>query len=278
MEVRESIANLDSSAWPLLGRLAESEGACFLDLTQLRRVTPDGVVALLLMTRSRQGRYTILSLPEKRGPVYRHLVRIDLVHLLRLWGYTRFERVQAYDRSPPVGPDAPFSKTLISISDEHEGAVGLVCKYIDDAYPSKATTLKTVFTELLNNLRDHSSSDDAPFYCTQVHAMEGGLHIAFGDIGVGFKASLAGNPSLPAFPTQAHALRAAVVDAASGLSHLNPDRGGGLQRAFNAVADLGGHYRVRSYDGGAHLLSDGTPSFGLSPHNFPGTLTGISLP
>ena len=277
-EFRAALTALDASAWPTLGALASHTGPAFLDLTDVQSVTPAGVAALLLVTRSRQRVYTILDLPSRRSPVFKYLVEINLVHLVRFWCGTRFAGPQDCDRSPAPAPGSLFSQTLISI-DEPDAAEGLMTSFLAEHYPDQATPLRTVLTELLNNLRDHPKSpSNAPFYCVQMHALKHGLQIAFGDLGPGFRTTLARNPDLPPYPSEADALHAAVVEARSSLSHVHPTRGGGLRRALTAVKDLGGHYRVLSIDGAAHLSDDGTPAFGTSEAAFPGTVTWINLP
>ena len=277
-EFRASLPALDASAWPMLGALAAHTGPAFLDLSGLRAVTPAGVAALLLVTRTRQGVFTILELPDRRSPVFKYLVQIRLVHLLRVWSNVRFDRPQDYNRPPDLAPGSLFSQTLISI-DKPDAAADLMTSFLDDHYPRRAAKLRTVFTELLNNLSDHSwTSDGTPFFCVQMHALRSGLQIAFGDLGPGFRTSLARNPDLPAYSTEAQALHAAIVEAKSSMAHTHPTRGGGLRRALTAVAELGGQYRVLSLDGSARLSADRTPTFGTPEDAFPGTLAWIDLP
>ena len=276
---RVALTALDEGSWEILGDLANCEGACFLDLRGLTKVTPGGVVALLLMTRSRRRRFTILSLPEKRSRAFVHLKRIDLVHLVRLWGFARFERNADYDRSPPVTGGGTFTKTLISASSEHDSVFELMTRYISTTYPSQASRLKMIFTELLNNITDHASGGaEKPFYCIQMEALPMGLQLSFGDLGVGYRASLASNPTLDPFETEAEALHGAIVLELSRMSHVNPERGGGLCRALKAVEELGGRYRVLSYNGTATADTSDPLSFATIAGSFPGTLTWIDLP
>ena len=274
-DLSESLSSLDEGAWEALGRLAQCEGAGFLDLSRVEVVTPGGVVALLLMTRCRQRRFTSIELPQRKTPAYAYLRRIDLVHIARFWGSARFD-TRNYDGAPPMSDTSAFTKTLIPGHEEHEQAFDLMVRYIDETYPARATELRMVFTELLNNITDHASGE-GPFYCVQMHALPRGLQVSFGDLGVGFRASLGANPNLPPFESESDALHGAIVEELSGLSHLNPDRGGGLHHALRTVAELGGRYRVVSYDGTA-ASSGGPPTFGPLAHAFPGTLTWIDLP
>ncbi len=276
---RISITELDERTWEDLGHLAHHDGACFIDISGVERVTPGGVVALLLMTLCRRRRWTIIKLPKRGTKAINHLKRINLVHLVRVWGNARFEGPENYAATPGPSSRSAFTQTLISESPDYDSVFDLMTRYFEDAYPEDCTRLKTVFTELLNNITDHAEEGNRkPFYCIQMHALPNGLQLSFGDLGMGFKASLALNPTLPAFQTEAEALHGANVDELSSMSHLNPGRGGGLRRALNTVTELGGSYRVLSHDGVASISAGPVPTFGSLAQSFPVTMAWFDLP
>lgn len=280
----ESLTTLDEHSWEVLTGLSAIQGTCILDLSQIETVTPAGVVALLLfakgrMTQDGRRRPTRIETPPARSQAFKRLEQIDLLYLLRYFSQVRFVNLNRYNPAPPTPKLSNHTKTLIAGSPQRDTTHDLMRRYLEHAYPERADRLKGVFSELLNNINDHAGNQqDMPFHCIQMQTTSGGLELAFGDLGVGFRASLARNPENPAYTDESSALRAAIIESRSGKGHENPDRGGGLTRALEAVSDLGGCFRVLSRDGLATSQDPESPSFDPLPEVFPATMVWVRLP
>jgi hypothetical protein len=268
---------MDEGAWATLAEMAEHEGPCRLDLSDVETITPAGAVGIVLMTRSRRRRYTNIILPPKKGRATRYLKLIDFFHLTRAYGHVRFDRVVDYGRGT-LG-EISFTKLLMSDSPDYDSVHTVIHHHFETAYPDTANELKVVFSEVLTNIHDHAGSEEAPpFHCVQVQTSKSGLQLTFGDLGVGFRASLARNPRLGPFDTEADALEGAIVHGHSGRSHINASRGGGLKRALDHVLQLNGRYRAVSRDGLAVSSPVVESAFSALEYAFPGVIVGINIP
>lgn len=268
---------LDESTWPLLAEVAAHDGPCVLDLSGVKIITPSGAVGMVLMTRSRRRYLTIVILPPRKGKASAYLQLIDFLHLARVYGNVRFDRPVDYGRV--TMKEISFTKLLISGSDDYVTAHDVIHRHFETVYPGNVRELKVVFSEVLNNIQDHASSEgNSPFFCVQVQTGRQGLQLTFGDLGVGFRTSLARNPELSPFSDEPAALEGAIVHGYSSCSHINPERGGGLKRALDHVVRLRGDYRVVSKDGVACMSAAHGMAFSTLSHPFPGAIVGISIP
>ena len=276
--LNERINELDERVWALFAEVAGHNGPCILDLREMATISPGGLVGLVLMTRSRRRMYTNIIAPPKKSPVSGYLGSIDFFHLMRGHGNARFERPIDYSRQQLKPTEVAFTKLLVSESKDYDSTHRVIQQHIEVQYPETAAKLKTVFTEVLNNIRDHAGEDAPPFYCIQVQTYKSGLQLAFGDLGIGFKGSFQRNPGLPAFETEMHALEGAICHGYSSRSHINEERGGGLRHALDHVLKLEGSYRVLSRDGLASASAANPLTIEAFDSPFPGSMVWIDLP
>lgn len=276
--LNERINTLDERVWALFAEVAGHDGPCILDLREMTTISPGGLVGLVLMTRSRRRLYTNIIAPPKKSPVSGFLGSVDFYHLMRGHGNARFERPVDYSRQQLKPSEVAFTKLLVSESKDYDSTHRVIQRHIEEQYPETASKLKTVFTEVLNNICDHAGESAPPFYCIQVQTYKSGLQLAFGDLGIGFKESLQQNPKLPALESEAHALEGAIRHGYSSRSHINEERGGGLRRALDHVLKLEGSYRVLSRDGLASASAANPLAFEVFDCPFPGSIVWIDLP
>ena len=281
-----TLTDLDEQVWEQLALVAGCPGTCFLDLSGIKRVTPAGAIGLLLfakgrMTKSSQRLTTRVETPREQSSEFELLKQIDLIHLLRVHSQFQFvDRLRGgYDQAPPVPKLSAYTKTLIQGSKDREGVAEVMRRALQKSYPAESDKLLSLFSELINNIEHHTTCNGHPsFHCVQTRANRDCLELAFGDLGPGFMTTLARNPQNPHYLTDTDALRAAMVEGRSSMSHELEYRGGGLRRALAIVSELGGTYRVVSNDGLAQLNGSMDATYSTLSGNLKATMVWARLP
>jgi hypothetical protein len=270
---------LGKDSWTVLAQAARTPCCCVLDMGEVAVAYPPGAVALMLALeyRAKQGLLTQLH-PPRSADVLNYLERIDLFR--RAAAFTKFSSDVSGLSCNRRNASALFTELLAPRDDGVQTALNVVENFVRRHGASKFTCIYTAMEETLGNVDDHSllGHGVAESYA-QVQVYRGWIEIALGDLGVGFRASLAENPELPAMCSERDALRAALVQRYSRLSHVDSMRGGGLRQALSVVAKSGGAARVQSHGATAIQCHGQTePLIGSSTYHFPGTLLHFRIP
>lgn len=275
--MERSFQYLGQAEWAALAQLAICADACCCDLRDVRCVYPPGVVALILLARHRakSGLTTAVRAPLDQD-VLNYLERIDA--LARLNGLVEFDRDLSRLASNRRNPASTFTEVLTPEDPEFENALELIWSHFEREVPAELPLVFSAFEEVFRNIGEHSDPARAggAFCCVQVQVYEQAIELAFGDLGVGFLATLRANRQLPPLANETAALRGVLLHAYSRHAHEN--RGGGLRRASDVVARLEGDFRVISRDGVGRRYRGEGHRFSNIPHAFPGTLVWMRIP
>lgn len=274
-----SITYLGAESWRSFSQWAHDLGACTCDLAKTVQVYPPGVVALLLLARyrSEQGLATRI-IPPQSADVLNYLERIDF--FANVSTHAALTENVAYLQGNRRKHSGMFTELLTPTEHGFPEAKEVIWGFLK-RFHIQHTNVYSVFDEVLSNIADHSAPDGGPpaYSCAQVQIYQDKIELAFGDLGVGFRESLARNPDLPRFTSDRDALRAALLERSSRLAHTDRARGGGLRRAVDVVHQFGGTVDILSWQGKAWQV----PRFNLpqiksvSP-GFPGTLVRMMIP
>jgi hypothetical protein len=267
---------------------AAPEGRVLFDATHVRWADPYGMIGLLALGDivARRGEQPVLKLPDS-GDVVSYMARMAFFdHAQRM-----FELHGAYPRARSDGvSDVLLEITAISShADVHhivdlvnERGLRILTSQLN--YPSReAFQFSVILSEVCQNIIEHAEASG--WVATQTYNWKKAVGrkvvvIAVMDLGIGFRASLAG----------AHAARysrwddAAALEAAFMHGHTrfhDPGRGQGLQQIRKMVARWGGRVSIRSgtariadvpeWDTASELLIENLPQL-------PGAQIGIVLP
>lgn len=274
--------------WSELAKAAAAPELFVCDLSRTMVVYPPGVVALALITHARAeaGRATRLVLPPTNHDVLNYLGRIDFFEHIHpdtvldgdVSSLSRHRR----------NPSSRFTE-LIAIREQGFGDVAeVVWTHLKEQSLEEAQSVFPAFEELLTNIAEHSAPGaDRPARClVQVQMYAGEVDLAFGDLGLGYLATLRQNPELPSLAVETEALRGVLVEGYSRLGHRDEDRGGGLRHVHDTVRRLEGRMELLSKDGLARADAEWGGRRGAGPEirterlpiPFPGTMAWIQLP
>jgi hypothetical protein len=284
-------ASLDERTFDAVVRGLEGDAAerRLFDGTHVRWADPYGMLGLLTVgtVAGRSGELPILQLPESaevlsymaRMGFYQHAERAFEIHGVR--GRPRGEG----------GPDVLLEITAIhSHADVHtivdlvnERGLAILTKQL--RYPMReAFQFSVVLSEVCQNIIEHAEAGG--WVATQTYTWKrrlGGRRvvvIAVMDLGIGFKASLAGTHATryPGRWSDATALEAAFLHGQTRFH--DPGRGQGLQQIRKQVGRWNGRVSIRS--GTARIADvpdwDDTPPLEEHLPSLPGAQIGIILP
>jgi hypothetical protein len=109
-----------------------------------------------------------------------------------------------------------------------------------------AQGLMGAMTEIEDNIHVHSERPDDGVVAFRGSAIE--FEFVVADSGVGMLASLRRSPDYASLDDAGNALRMALQDGTSRLSHVEANRGYGFRNLFRNLANLNGELRFRSDD------------------------------
>ena len=276
--MKKTFSFLGQTEWPALSALANAEERCECDLSETRVAYPAGVVALVLtaVRQAEAGRPMSIRLPQS-SDVSNYLERIDF--------FAKLSELAEFDPDPADlarnrrYPADTLTEVLTPEDEDFDAVLDLTWSHFRAETPETLTQFYSAFEEVLRNIRDHSRPDAVPaFACVQVQVYRNSVEFAFGDLGVGFLATLRQNPELTGLRSESEAIESALVHWRSRLGHEDPDRGGGLRRAADVVQALGGEMKVLSGNGTGGVRGHGRPAFGTLGMRFPGSLVWMKLP
>lgn len=287
--MRRNVTFLGHKEWGPLSRACLDERLFTCDMRDTVRVYPPGVVALALVThhRAASGWQTRIQPPEDDG-VLTYLGRIDFFDQIHSDAHVvgDLSWLQGHRRRSSEG----FSELIAARDQRFDDVAEVVWNHLQEEAPDEAQPTFTAFEELLSNIEQHSApSQDQPAQSfVQVQAYQGEIDLAFGDLGVGYRASLRENPDLHALADEAEALRGVLVEGHSRFRNRE-ERGGGLRYVARRVRGLRGRMKILSGDGLARCESGRDdrapgrqdrldPKLSTIDDAFPGTMAWIQLP
>lgn len=271
---------LGVDCWGAFARAAEDTSVSTCDLSGTITAYPAGVVGLLLLAhhRARLGQPLRVQ-PPTNPDLLNYLERIDLFSRLAecadiAGDVEHLRRNRRYESNR-------FTEIIDPANRGFSEVLSVIWEFFERTDPTRKERAFGIFDEVLANIRDHSSPEApaAAACCVQIQVYRRSIELAFGDLGVGFRTSLSCNPHLRRYATDAQALKAAVLERHSRLSHEDQNRGGGLRRAFDLVHEVGGSGRILTRNG--RVQQTGVifrPIFGTTESTFPGTLAQFLLP
>ena len=268
--------DFNADAWATVAAACGESGAT-VDLADVAYVHPPGAVALVLAARARNqaARSPLVVVPPTSGEVRTYLERVDVVAKLEALGtdVSGFDDVRHHGRHA----SAAFTEVL-----DEEGGLGAVLPVVWSFLvlqlgQATARAAYSPLVALVSNVDHHAdpTGGPPPPAAAHVQVYSNRIELAVGDLGAGFRASLAQNPAYVALPTDEAALRAAVRDGAT--RHADPRHGGDVARVVRRVRALGGHVRLQSRSGGARATAPRV-DYQTTPVAFPGTLVSLRLP
>lgn len=268
--------NIGSESWPELARLCQQAEPCVIDLRHTERVYPPGAVGLVLLARYRADLgHRTLFLPPVSDGLRAYLRRIDffdnlegLVDIEDDLSDTAHHRRNRSDR---------FTE-ILNVQEGIDDALQVIWAFLKREVSSdQLQSTYSAFDELLTNIDMHASLGQRTktFACVQTQVYSNRIEMAFGDLGVGFLATLRANPLHRHLDSDEEALRGALEN---GISRFHDEaHGDGLRRVALRTEALQGQLIVASKHGLARWLR-GTRSYESMSSPHPGTMTWIRIP
>lgn len=269
-----------STAEPLITQTCQ-EGAEVIDLSDCTFADIGGIVRLVLLVRhlaSRQHPVTLV-IPKNEG-VQSYLERANAFQ--EMHGLCQLdqsiEHLRGHGRYP--------TKKLVEIRPlEEEGQVRAITDGFSAALKAQRNVsgqvidaVERILYETLQNIPEHADPHGTLGVHNGLAALQRyswRLCVSVGDLGIGIRESLTGNPQFPPDKyDHARAIEAAITGASR---HGDCGRGGGLMSVVRAVESLGGSLSIRS--GSAIVRTDellGRSAVSCAP--FPGTQIDIVVP
>lgn len=252
-----------------------------IDLKNCSFAEVSGMVRLVLLARHLKihGRAIQVLIPEDEG-VQSYLERANAFR--ELSGLCTFdqsiEHLQRHGRNP--------TNRLVELRPlEEQGQIRTIVECFSTGLKAHRNigsdiidTIDRVLFETLQNIPDHADPDGTIGVQHGLAALQRyswRLCLSVGDLGVGIRQSLTGNPR---FPPDRYDHARAIEAAISGSSrHADIGRGGGLMSVVAAVQKVGGWLRVRSGDTAIIITAEDNRR--IDPCTlFPGTQIDISVP
>ncbi len=252
-----------------------------VDLRDCSFAEVSGMVRLVLLAHhlSSQGRFIRVLIPEDTD-VQSYLERTNTFRQLE--GLCTFdepiEHLQQHDRVPtdrlvglrPLEEQGQIRAILEGFSSGLKAHRNIASDIID--------AIDKVLFETLQNIPDHAVPDGAVGAHHGMAALQRyswRLCLSVGDLGMGIRESLTGNPK---FPPDRYDHARAIEAAITGSSrHADIGRGGGLMSVVAAIQKVGGWLRVRSGDAGIVITAEDNRRIEQCAF-FPGTQIDISVP
>ena len=268
--------DLNANAWDTVAAACGESGST-VDLTDVAYVHPPGAVALVLAARARieAARSPLIVVAPTSAEVRTYLERVDVVAKLEALGtdVSEFSDVRHHARHA----SAAFTEVL-----DEEGGLEAVLPVvwsflIRQLGQAGARAAYSPLVALVSNVDRHADPTGGPPPAAAAHVQvySNRIELAVGDLGAGFRASLAQNPEYVSLQTDEDALRAAIRDGAT--RHADPHHGGDVARVVRRVRALGGHVRLQSRSGSARATRPRV-DYRTTLTAFPGTLVSLRLP
>lgn len=271
--------SFDEEYIPTLGKYARYPGGLTVDFSDIKWITPAGIVGAFLITqyRSESGLWTLVSPPEEtdvlnylgRIDFFRHLpkravLKQDVSHL------QRHQRNESHDFTTILPLDGENIREICDV----------VISFLQDQMPSRWRQVYSPFEEMLSNIENHASHGlrHSVFSCAHVQRYSNRMELAVGDLGVGFLKTMQDNPDNSDLSSEEDAIRGAFEEGRSRLNKTNDYRGGGLQRVSRITKNLEGQLTLRTGDGLLEQYSGGRRQYRSLSGSLPGTIGWIRLP
>jgi hypothetical protein len=242
-------------------------------------VYPSGIVGLtlLLQHRAQKGRHTVL-IPPQNEDVLSYLGRIDFfTHLpseVEVQG--NIEHLKGRRRR-----DSPrFTEILLPDNQGFSDVCAVVMRFLEQQVSSGWRRAYRAFEEVISNI-DHHASFRLPgdvFSCAQVQVYTNRIELAFGDLGVGFLATLRANPAHAYLDSHKEALKGALARKYTRWHREDEHHGGGLHQIGKLLAEIGGRMEIVTYDGYVKQGPSGRRNYNTWTIPFPGTLVWVRMP
>lgn len=271
---------LDASTAEAFVRETCNGSANTIDLKSCSFAEVSGLVRLVLLARhlTLRGRTLQVLIPEDEG-VQSYLERANAFR--ELDGLCTFdqpiEHLQRHGRYP--------TNKLVELRPLQEGQIRAIVECFSGGLKAHRNisseiidAVERVLFETLQNIPDHANPEGTigtHYGLAALQRYSWRLCLSVGDLGVGIRQSLTGNPQFP--PDRYDHVRA-IEAAISGASrHADIGRGGGLMSVVAAVQKIGGGLRVRSGDAAVVIAADDERH--VEPCMlFPGTQIDITVP
>lgn len=252
-----------------------------LNLRRVEFVTSFGLVFLYWYIRdlvdNRDVREVVVAEPDDPD-VANYLLRMRLPQAFR-----DFDRVQVPELEERSIRRRDLSDQLVELETfrvDHDNEVHRKARRLmevvleqSDMASGRKGELWLTFSEVLSNIQVHSETREAALV---VQTYRTGLHLAFGDGGVGIPTKMTGHPALPENPSDAQIIRTAMERTVTSRSDLG---GTGLSD-LREIAVESGSLAIRSGDGQVEVTEvQGGPSDQLRSdcEDLQGTLVGVQL-
>lgn len=278
--MQRSFYYLGIHGWSVFAELSAYTEPCICDLRKVLYVYPPGIVGLILMLHKRAGAGlpTEIMLPQN-SDVLNYLERVDF--LSKLPDDVKLDQDVSFLAYNQRNQSDYFSELLTPTNIDFDQVKNVIWSFLEREVSGEVHPIFGAFEEVLQNIQDHSdpSRNQAAYYCIQVQVYQGAIELAFGDLGVGFLATLRRNPELLHLQNEVSALRGALLYGYSRFAHEKVHRGGGLRRASQIIVNrFGGKFKVLSQNGEALQSQTDGQKFETTQHAFPGTLVWMYIP
>jgi hypothetical protein len=255
---------------------------CRFDLTDIRLITPGGLVAIAAScyALAQNGRHAIIAVPE--SPVRTYLARSGFVNTV--------SEIAAFD--PPFNRLFPLSYefrrgsnpmllelTMISTGSALPSLLDKIIWALRHRlkYPKyDAFDIATAISETCQNTFDHNQRT-CGFIAMQGYSGKSGrfIEIAIADYGDGLKATLSRNAKNPRIPSDFDAIRLATKLGVS--QYDDPTRGTGLYHLLEIAYKHQGTVQFRSGSATLRYRMDKKQGWGLPAIRMPGLQVTLTL-